>query len=135
MMIAQVLPEHLGDYWPIFDAPIRHIESRSDGLWTLPGIVRRVLAGEWQLWLAADDLDAKAIAATRLHIVDSGAKWCEILFCTGTDREQWQAGIKTIEEWARAEGCTRLQSCARLGWARVLPGYRVTHAFIEKDLA
>lgn len=126
--------------WPwvddsgFFDDALRHIEKRSHGLWTVEGIKDRVERGIWQFWVFHEGTTMLAIAGSCIGIADNGDKYAEILFCAGTGRKHMQEKITEFEEWARAEGCTRVRSIARLGWARTLPGYRVTHAFIEKEL-
>lgn len=133
---TQVPPAGLGEFWTELHRAFRHIEKRSGGLWTVEGIVRRAQAAEWQIWLIYDTYTAQilAVAASCLTITDADQKWAEMLFCTGAKRELWQDKIAEFEAWARDEGCTRVRSIARLGWAKTLPGYRTTHAFIEKDL-
>lgn len=127
--------------WPwaaddgFFDEALRHIEKRSHGLWTVEGIKGRVERGEWQFWVFHEGTTMLAIAGSCICTGDNGQKYAEILFCAGTGRQHLAEKITQFEEWARAQGCTMVRSVARLGWARTLPGYRVTHAFIEKVLA
>ena len=41
---------------------------------------------------------------------------------------------RTIEEFARAEGCSATRIMGRKGWARVLASYRTKRIVLEKDL-
>ena len=39
-----------------------------------------------------------------------------------------------IADWAKEQGCGRIQACGRLGWVRTLPGYRSPAACVVRDL-
>lgn len=44
--------------------------------------------------------------------------------------------FETVEQWAKAEGCVRLEGFGRLGWPRALKryGWRPLSVVIEKDI-
>jgi GNAT superfamily N-acetyltransferase len=134
MKLDRLPPDLLHDFWPLIGDFIAGVARRSGGLWTVPGMVRRILSAEIQLWVATEDETVFAIAGTLVFKADNGEKWCEILFATGRERRRWQHLLAGIEDWARSEGCARMRSIARVGWARVYPEYRQTHALIEKGL-
>lgn len=88
-----------------------------------------------QLWVAKQDDAIAAVCVTQVSEYPKG-NTCGIWICTGTGRTEWQHHIKTIEAWAKSNGCVAMRSEARLGWQRVLKpmGYEATHVTLEKVL-
>ena len=89
---------------------------------------------ERQLWLAWErGVGAEAVAVTGIseHAL---MRVAVIYICIGRQREYWIEFLAKLEDWARAEGCRRIEAWARPGWEKVLKGYRKTHVMLEKAL-
>lgn len=56
------------------------------------------------------------------------------VWLAGGDLEEIQAVLPTIEDWARAMGCTQAWIDGRRGWARALPGYQEMTTRVRKLL-
>lgn len=107
--------------------------ERSQGRYSVPGMLERFAKGEWILWIVWDG-SVRAIVGTELYRDVSGMKCCMIRFATGRQAATWTHLLREIEDWARGEGCQRLDMIARKGWARHLPDYKMTHVVLEKEL-
>lgn len=127
-------PEEISGTWPILETAMQFVEQHWRGLWTAEAIRRRAESGEWQIWVLSENGALLAVCGSCIVLTDAGEKWAEILFCAGAGRVLWQEKVSEFEDWARAEGCTRVRSVFRKGWLRLLPGYRATNVFVEKDL-
>lgn len=119
--------------WPLVRDLVRRVCERSEGRYAEEPIARHLLAGDWQLWVVWDG-SVRAIVITELYTDVSGIKCCMIRVCTGHGARDWSHLLEDIEEWARREGCAKLDMLARKGWAKHLPDYRMTHVMLEKDL-
>ncbi len=88
-----------------------------------------------QLWVAKKDGAIVVVCVTQVSEYPKG-NTCGIWICTGTGRADWQHHIRTIEAWAKSNGCVAMRSEARMGWQRVLKpmGYEATHVTLEKAL-
>lgn len=104
----------------------------SKGRFNAEDVKRWLDDGTWQLW-AVEDEGIKAICTTEI-INYPGLKVCRVNIVTGKGRHDWQHFRFLIEEWARSQGCKRIEALARKGWARVFTEYEMTHVFIEKEL-
>lgn len=88
-----------------------------------------------QVWTAEQDDEILSVFLTQ--VTDHPKrKVCSIIICTGHDFQQWVQFTKTIEEWAKSNGCTHMKHDARKGWERILKpyGYQSTHVVLEKAL-
>ena len=133
-----VPPADLAGSWPVLAELIEKAAS-TQVEWTLAGIVRRVMSGEWRLWMAWDDEahQTKALMAVRIGETDAGERHCEVSFCVGDDMASgWPALVSNIEEWAKQNNCKRMVFATRPGWGRVMRqyGFETTHVIIEKAL-
>jgi len=59
---------------------------------------------------------------------------CNIVLCGGTHLRRWAHLKDAIEDYARAQGCTRVRMSGRSGWARVFRDYRQPYVTLEKML-
>jgi hypothetical protein len=131
--IACVPPDKVPLIWPRVSGLIYIAMKRGD-LEQFAPVQEAVLAGRSQLWLAVQDRNEILSAAiTELHATEN-RKVCVIVACGGSDMNKWLDLIGEIERFAKAEGCTRTRIVGRVGWERVLPGYRTRRIVLDKDL-
>ncbi len=109
------------------------VVDRSNGVWTVPAMLRLFATKRWYLWVVWDGT-VRGIVGTEIHTVPSGKHICSIRFCTGRGAKDWTHLLSEIEAWARDNDCARIDMLARKGWAKHLPEYRLTHVQLEKDL-
>lgn len=98
-------------------------------------ILDDISAGRVVLWVAIDDGTGKVHAAMTTELVPmrSGLV-CWMRQCAGDRMREWSDFHVKIEEYARTEGCVKTVLRGRLGWERVLPGYKVRSVQLEKVL-
>jgi hypothetical protein len=127
-----VNPVRARSVWPRV-APLLCRATAKTGLSAFAEIERAILSGTALLWIAWNGSAIEAAASTSLQQTDAG-KVCVITACAGAGMTRWLPLIRSIEAYARDEGCTCVRIFGRKGWARVLDGYRQTHAIIDKRL-
>lgn len=118
-------------WWPQARLLIKAAIEQTD-LSDFADIERDVLSGDQLLWLAISN-HIEAAATTHL-IKTRGKPVLVITACSGTQRERWVSLRHRIENYAKAEGCSRVRIFGRRGWERVLKDYRVEHVILEKAL-
>ena len=122
---------------PLVGELMERVAERSDGRYSVGGMLTRFAKGDWQLWIVWDggaQGSVRAVIGTELYHDISGLKCCTIRFATGRGAARWTHLLADIEAWARSEDCVKLDMIARKGWAKHLPDYALTHVFLEKDL-
>lgn len=124
-------PVWVDGIWP-FAKPLIKSAIERTGLSDFDEIERDVLAGHQLLWVALSGA-IEAAATTKLVKVGS-EKICILVACGGEQRKRWLPLFDRIENYARAEGCTRVRVYGRKGWERVLTGYRAENVILEKAL-
>ena len=100
-------------------------------------LVRKVREKEMRLALVWDDKteSAQALIGVRLHYRGDDLIG-ELLWMTGTGRQQWQHLLPDLENLLRDAGVKEFRPLCRPGWSRLLKqhGYRLTHVQMEKVL-
>lgn len=125
--------EMVNDALPLVVESLLAVAERSRGEFDAKVMIDRFQRGEWQLWVVWDGT-VRAVLGTELHLSDTGFKQCSVRFCTGAGVDAWVHLVGEMEQWAKREGCKRLNMWARKAWARKLPTYKMTHVLLEKDL-
>lgn len=57
------------------------------------------------------------------------------VFLAGGDLAELQRMEPVVAEWAKRNGCARIEICGRRGWARALGGYREVATALERRLS
>lgn len=124
-------------WWPLVRKSVSDAVDHGTSIFDADSVRSALERGDMQLWIVwdgpPDEPNIRAIAVTEIRI-GPRAKVCGVFLCTGYGRQDWQQHLSTIEAWAASIGCDRMSLCARPGWKRVLPEYRMTHVMLEKDL-
>jgi hypothetical protein len=128
-----VSAEELERYWPQAFNLVARACARSNGRLTPEAVFADLKAKQMQLWLVHTDGKIEACFVTQI-INYPGTRLCNILLAAGKGRQRWQHWISILEDWAREQGCNGMESVARLGWKRILRGWRHTKILIERDL-
>jgi len=135
-MIVRGIPIRLvTKAWPLVEDWVRAAlqEASADHS---PEQIRALLDdGRAQLWLAWDGSKAHGCCITEL-IESVRGKACNIVVVAGLDFKSWRALTTDIAEWARGEGCVRMEAAGRRGWERLVKadGWRKLRTVIEVDL-
>lgn len=87
-----------------------------------------------QLWTWQTGYDIHAALVTTIQH-DAHDKWC-LLLCMGAQDhkiDEWAPRLEIIEEWAKGEGCNKMEIYGRYGWARKLK-YKVEYTKLSKGI-
>lgn len=119
---------------PVVRQLIEGVVVRHQGELSFNGIVKKVAASDWILWLVWDG-SVKGLCTSEIYFDIGGVKRCRIPLCTGENAKQWAHLVEIIEDFAKSEGCAIMDMIARKGWAKHLPKYKMTHVVLEKRIA
>lgn len=127
-----VHPDHVPMVWPAVRDMLHAAYLRTD-LGHTADLEGDVLGGNGVLWIAVSDnrIEAAAVAVltrTNAHLV------CNITACGGASPQRWVHLLDQIEDWAKAEGATKMRLHGRKGWKRILEGYNISAVVLEKVL-
>jgi hypothetical protein len=125
-------PKRVHEVWPHVSRLIGCAVRRTDLSHSLD-IEYDILHGDGLLWLAWNGATIEAAATTSLVETDNN-KVCILTACGGEGMRRWLPLLKTIESYARKEGCTCVRIYGRQGWQRVLDDYHTKHIILEKGL-
>lgn len=134
--LLAIAPEHLAallDAQPAVLERLDSIVAKSNGRFSVPGILDKFARKAWVLWIVWDG-SVRAVIATCVYENLSDQRCCMIEFVSGQGAASWTHLLSGIEEYAQSEGCVRVEMVARKGWARYLPDYRMSYILMEKDL-
>jgi len=96
--------------------------ERSRGTYDAKTALLQLLNNMAQAWTVTQDGRIVAAAMTALHGLPQG-KAGHVIALGGSGMTDWMSALHTaFEDFARAEGCTRLTLQGRSGWGRYLLG-------------
>lgn len=124
-------PKYVQTVWPEVKHFIRAAYDTGIGDDTFEDIERKVLDGDFLVWVAFDD-QIKAVCITNL-IISGRKKLCILTAAAGQDC-CWAECIKPIENYARNEGCDAVRLYGRRGWKRIFKDYCEPWVALEKKL-
>lgn len=82
------------------------------------------------LILGDDDAPIGA-GVTQVRELAGGGRSCCVLAAGGTDVRRWREIMAQIEAGAARNGCERVEFVGRVGWAALLPDYRVDAYYVK----
>ncbi|WP_424630736.1 hypothetical protein [Bradyrhizobium sp. SYSU BS000235] len=127
-----VAPDRVHEFWPHVSYLI-HRAIRRTNLSHSQDIDFDVLNGDGLLWIAWNGSAVEAAATTSLIETDTETV-CVLTACGGENMRRWLGLLGRIEDYAKAEGCSRVRIFGRKGWMRVLERYRIRNVILEKEL-
>jgi hypothetical protein len=104
--------------------------------WDMPGILRGVAAGQFQLWACwqREPPLCKGVFVTRISTNHRGEQIAWDVLFAGEDLDAMLPLLDGIEDGLRRLGCIKFRIIGRLGWQKKLPGYRPRAIMLEKRL-
>ena len=106
--------------------------------YNLDDVLKQLYDGTAQLWILWNEKKkTKYQGCIVSKILERpNSKSLNLFIVTGQDRKLWQDKITVLEDFAKQEGCSHLETYARPGWSRILKkhNYKITHYLLEKKL-
>lgn len=131
---AGVLSQEVGPIWGKVSPWIAQACRRGHDRYTPDDILSSLLEKKTQLWLAFRMGDADALAVTEI-LVYPQKRYGRILMGAGTEPDDIDDFITTLEGWARSLGCDGVESLMRPGFEPAFRrnGWKKSHVLMEKD--
>lgn len=137
MKLVFVTTNNLEEYWLKTRRMIIASTKRSFGKYEGIDILKELMNGRMNLWVAEDSEDGVVRGLAITEIVQyPRMKVCKVLCCTGSKMMDWVHYLLEIEFWAKKNGCRSIEPVCRLGWTKTLKkmGYEPRHMLMEKVL-
>lgn len=132
MQLVGIPPEHAATVWPMVAEWVGQVCHRADQ--DPAEVFARCSDGRAQLWCVYGGGNVVAMVVTEIQQRPSGAV-LNIWQCAGNDRKTWVPMVlATLEEFARAHGCIRMEITGRAGWSADLPDWRRAAIVYSKGL-
>ena len=122
-------PQMVGRVWPRVDNYIRQAIIQGGVGTDFNEVVDDLVNERALLWIGFDR-DANLIVSAGVTQLTTD-KVCTLVAYGGRREDHL---LQTIEDYARAEGCTRMRVLGRKGWIRVLKNYHQPYVVLEKEL-
>jgi len=119
-------PARVHEVWPHVEHWLRKALERGGVNGDFAELENGVLHGNDLLWIG---LDGSRVISAGVTSLCNGV--CELLAYGGARHDEL---LETIEQFARAEGCTKVRVRGRKGWLRVLKDYRQPYIVLERSL-
>lgn len=133
--LLPIRSELLDDAWPHAEPWVRSAVERGATIATVEGYRAQCAARTAQLWMMIENSKAIGCGITEIYDTSKGMT-CAVPILACDRFEALEVLFDVLEQWAKAEGCVRLEGYGRQGWVRALKpaGWRVVAVCIEKDI-
>jgi hypothetical protein len=129
--------ERVKEVWILVKDLIQKACDYSDGFADAEDFKKWLEQGTMQLWVAWDN-EEKKVKCVCITEVKQYPKYkvCGCKITTGSSFKQWVDFMDYVMEWAKEEGCRKMEIHTRPGWERVLKpkGFFKTHVQLERML-
>ena len=139
MTVPVFIPkENIEKVFPMVEDSIKKALKHSGNHFIVDDILNSLTAGEMQLWVLWNEKkkqNFQGCGVTKI-LKRTNTTALNIFIVTGRNRKQWQDKISVLEDYAKEQGCTHIETYARPGWSRILKNkqYKITHYILEKKL-
>lgn len=125
----------LAEFWPQAAPFLERVLARGNMMMSLADVRALADKGFWKVWLLWDGR-VRGAGVTEVLQQPDGTKVCKArMFSTDADyRDEWLPKLAVVEAAAKANGCAVMKLEGRKGWERLLPGYRLEHVVLTKEL-
>jgi hypothetical protein len=131
-ILVPIPSEKLEAVWPSVAPWINRACESMNGRMNALDWYESIKSRDNQLWVSARDGVIEAVTVTEI-LCYPHKKYLHINIVVGHDRANWQRFMREMETFARAKGCSGIQSLARPGWKRILKDWDASHVFLEKE--
>jgi hypothetical protein len=129
--------ERVKEVWILVKDLIQKACDYSDGFADAEDFKKWLEQGTMQLWVAWDN-EEKKVRCVCITEVKQYPKYkvCGCKITTGNSFKRWVDFMDYVMEWAKEEGCRKMEIHTRPGWERVLKpkGFFKTHVQLERML-
>lgn len=116
--------------WTYYERQLRRVIEKADSGQSTDDVLSCLQRGTMQLWRSAD---GTGVALTELQDYPRYRQLL-IYMVAGENLSAWMAeGHAALEEFARANACTRIEFIGRPGWEKVLQGFGYNHKLIRMN--
>ena len=106
--------------------------------YNLDDVLKQLYDGTAQLWILWNEKKKTKYQGCIVSKIlkRPNSKSLNLFIVTGQDRKLWQDKITVLEDFAKQQKCSHLETYARPGWSRILKkhNYKTTHYLLEKKL-
>lgn len=131
------IPEEIDRIWSLVEDLIQSACDRAGGFADAEHIRQILKNARMQLWVVWDVENQKVLCVCVTELREYPKyRICDIKITVGRGMKTWFHFIDHIMEWAKKQGCKKMEVFARPGWKKILEsrGFKQTHVQIEKEL-
>lgn len=124
--ITLVPSDRIMDAWTMVEPFMELAADVTNGRYQSTDILEALLHLNHDLWVVFDETRVYGAVVTALKQYPQ-KKYLELAFIAGEDGHSWKDQMLDIlRRWAYDNSCDGIESCARLGWAKIFKddGYR-----------
>lgn len=122
--VAMQMPiEEFSRYWRDIQREMDCVPHIWEPWWTKESIFHGILSGQFQIWAAGHDGSVRLFLVTQIVNYPAARVLTSILMLGNSFEESVDALHASLEQFARNEGCTRMEVLARPGFERKLAKY------------
>ncbi len=128
---APELSEVWGQVQPFIAAALEYAGGRQTEKTIADALLKRTM----QLWTVSDNGTVLSAFVSHLINYPTGLRACNVVVLGGVAYKKWldQARI-VIREWAKSEGCHKIEMTGRPGWEKILKDWNKLTVMLEEDL-
>jgi hypothetical protein len=134
--LIQFTKEEIDGIWNLVKNLIRKACIRAGGFVNEEHIKEYCKQGEMQLWVVITETnEVLCVCVTEIRKYPNYSV-CDTKIVTGKRYKEWFDYVDKISEWAKEQGCKKMEIFSRPGYVSMFKekGYSATHVQVEKEL-
>jgi hypothetical protein len=132
MQITIVPSGHVTNVLPDIIPHLHKLAPRTNGRSTVDDILQGILSGSNSLWLAFEETENNKIYGVVICnlMIYPRIKTLNVFYCAGTVLRLWQKPMMDkLVNFAKDNGCSKIELTGRPGWAKALKAWDVQEAY------
>ena len=134
--LIQFTKEEIDKVWPLAKELVHKACVRAGSFVNEEHIKKYCKEGTMQLWLVVTESnDVLCVCVTEIRKYPNYSI-CDTRIVTGKRYKDWFHYVDRIADWAKGQGCKKMEIFARPGYVPLFKqrGYLATHIQVEKEL-
>ena len=134
--LIQFTKEEIDKVWPLAKELVHKACVRAGGFFNEEHVKEFCKKGTMQLWLVVTETnEVLCVCVTEIRKYPNYSV-CDTRIVTGKQYKDWFHYVDRIGEWAKKQGCKKMEIFARPGYVPMFKerGYKATHVQVEKEL-
>jgi len=131
--LSGIPAEQVLSVWDEVEPLVERVLPHADGEYTAETVLTSLLKRDMQLWIGHEDNKIIYMGISEMSQFPSGQIVATIVMVAGERVDEWLEDLTLFEDWAKANGASKVRLMGRPGWRKKL-NYKNTYTVLSREL-